>query len=142
MIIEFQGPERRICPEGPIRAKLVRVNEPKRKQALGCDEQVQLTFEASKNKRTYGVYRKFCRELWVGSELHTFLSRMCDGDFEPFLNSQGQLDTELLIGTECDLLISHYQDDDHVTPFVNIQSAHPAGTFIPLRDAGNDSKAA
>jgi|SRR5579862_7484816 len=117
------------CPEGHHTGVLEAVEEPKKRMNKPCSQQVRLRFRISTdNDQEYLVGKTFCADLTYGSELYTQLDPWVEGDFERFLDEDGNIDTDLLIGRRADLLISHGpQIGEYEHPFVKIVGIYPVG---------------
>ena len=120
------------CPAGPAKAKLVRVGEPKMRTKKNCEEEIQLTFEATVDGESYLVYRKFCADLTEGSELYHFIHEMVGGSLENYMTADDELDFDLLIGRPVDLVVTHYQEEGYSRPHVGIGGAYPRGTLVDV----------
>jgi hypothetical protein len=119
------------CPEGKFKGVLERVAEPKKRINKPCASQVRYTFRVrTTESKEYLVARTFCADLSFGSELYSFLDSWLDGKFEPFLDSSGEVDLNLLLGKEANLLIGHWADGSRDKPFVKIAGIFPVGTLL------------
>ena len=119
------------APQGKYRGILERVGEPKKRINKPCASQVRYIFRVKTDKgKEHLVARTFCADLTYGSELYHFLDSWLKGNFDPFLDGNGELDLNLLLGKEADLLITHWSDGSRDTPFVKIAGIFPVGTLI------------
>src|SRR4051794_12550338 len=99
------------CPEGQYRATLERVGEPKKRINKPCANQLRLSFRVKTTAgREYLVARTFCADLGLGTELYSFVESWLDGNFDPLLDENRELELNLLIGREADLLVTHYEN--------------------------------
>lgn len=119
------------CPEGKYRGVLERVGEPKQRIKKPCELQVRYSFRVKTHTgKEHIVARTFCADLSLGGELYNFLDSWLNGNFDPFLDSNGEVDMNLLIGKEADLLVAHWSDGVRKKPFVKIAGIFPLGTLI------------
>ena len=119
------------CPEGKCKAVLERVGEPKKRIHKPCASQVRYTFRVrTTENKEYLVARTFCADLAFGSELYQFLDSWLDSKFDPLLDSDREMDLNLLVGKEANLLISHWADGSRDKPFVKIAGIFPVGTLL------------
>ena len=119
------------CPEGKFKGVLERVAEPKKRINKPCQLQVRFLFRVKTQAgKEHLVGRTFCADLSFGSELYNFLDSWLDGKFEPFLDANGEVDLNLLLGREAGLVIEHRGDGNHLKPFSNIAGIFPVGTLI------------
>ncbi len=97
-----------------------------------CKDQVRFTFRIKADgEKEYLVGRTFCADLSYGSELFSFVESWVDGRFDRYVDESGQVDLNLLLGTEADLLITHYDDGKgRDFPFVQIPGIYPPGRLI------------
>jgi len=116
------------CPEGNHQGILEAVDPPKKRMNKPCQKQVRLRFRISADgDQEYLVGKTFCADLSYGSELYNYLNSWLDGDFDRFLDDDGNIDLDLLIGRKADLLITHVDTGTHDVPFVNIVGIFPLG---------------
>jgi hypothetical protein len=115
------------APEGKYKATLERIAEPKKKIDKLCAAQVRLTFRTkARGGKEYLVARTFCADLSHGGELYNFLSSWLNGNFDPFLDSNGDVDLDLLVGREAEVSVTHYKDGLHSKPFIKLSAIFPS----------------
>lgn len=119
------------CPEGNHRGILERVAEPKKPVNKPCKEQVRLMYRITlDNGNEHLVARTFCADLNYGSELYHFLESWLDGKFDVYLDDNGEIDLDGLIGKPADVVIKHIETQRHEKPYVHIARIFPAGRLI------------
>ena len=115
------------CPEGHIQGILETTGEPKKRVNKPCETQVRLKFRVRTSEgREHLVARTFCATLEFGSELYCFLESWLDGKFDAYLDDNGEIDLNLLIGKSANLYITHFEDGKHAHPYVHIAGIFPA----------------
>ena len=81
------------------------------------------------NGKEYLVGRTFCADLSDGSEFYNFLASWLDDDFSEYLDANGEIDLDLLVGKEVGVLVKHRDMGTHCKPFVHVVMIFPACTL-------------
>ena len=121
------------CPQGNWSGVCEAIEEPKQRINKPCAKQVRcaenhLRFRVETDEGEKLVGKTFCADLSNGSELHSYLDSWLDGDFDRFLDEDGNVDLDLLVGRGADLIITHGpKANEHSYPFVKIAGIIPAG---------------
>jgi len=119
------------CPEGRFKAVLEAAEQPNKRINRPCAEQVRLRFRVTTSDgREYLVGKTYCADLCWGTELYSDLDSWTDGNFDEFLNDDGEIDLDLFINKKADLVITHFVDGKYEKPFVKIAEIFPPGTLI------------
>jgi len=117
-----------LCPEGRYTAILEAADEPNKRINRPCKEQVRLRFRVTTTDGIeYLVGKTYCADLCYGTELYNDLETWIDGNFEDFLNDDGEIDLDLFLNKKADVLITHFVDGKHEKPFVKIAGIFPPG---------------
>ena len=118
------------CPEGRWSGICEAVDEPKQRINKPCAAQIRLRFRVETDEGEKLVGKMFCADMSYGSELYSYLESWLGGNFDKYLDEDGNIDLDLLIGKRADLHIIHgLQTAGNDYPFVNIAGIYPAGTF-------------
>ena len=116
------------CPKGQWPGVCESINEPTQRIKRPCARQVRLRFRVTVDDEEYLVGKTFCADLRYGSELYGYLVSWCDGDFEKYLDDDGNIDLDLMVGKKADLLITHGPPvEPHKHPYANISGIFPRG---------------
>ena len=116
------------CPQGQWPGVCEGIEEPKQRIDRPCAKQVRIRFRVMVDDEEYLVGKTFCADLHCGSELFSYLHSWVDGDFDKYLDDDGNIDMDLLVGKKADLHITHGPKvDQHTHPFVNISGIFPRG---------------
>ena len=118
------------CPEGKYKGVVERIAEPKTPIKKPCKDQVRLTIRIkTSEKKEYLVARTFCADLNYGSEFYNFLASWLEDNFDEYLDANGEIDLDLLIGKEVGVLIKHRDMGTHCKPFVQVVMIFPPCTL-------------
>ena len=119
------------CPDGRWGGVCTTIEEPKQpSKRKRCDKQVRFLFEVETDEGTRMAGRTFCANFSYGSELHIFLASWLGEDMPGFLDDDGEIDLDRLIGRKAELLITHGPHGaQYEYPVVNITGIYPEGTF-------------
>ena len=116
------------CPQGSWEGVCIAIEEPKQRINQPCAKQVRLRFSVLVEDQEYIVAKTFCADLSYGSELYGYLVSWFDDDFDRYLDDDGLVDFDLLVGKRADLHINHGPQDGRYThAFVNISGIFPRG---------------
>ncbi|MGC3990589.1 MAG: hypothetical protein QM796_13095 [Chthoniobacteraceae bacterium] len=119
------------CPEGKWRGTCEAIEEPNKRMNRPCSKQVRLRFALETHAGEKIVARTFCADLSIGGELHAFLDSWLDGNFDPYLDEDGEVDLDLLVGKMADLLITHgVKSEEYKFPLVIIAGLFPPGQLV------------
>ena len=119
------------CGDGKWSGVCVKLEEPTTPSKYKkCAKQVRILFEVETDEGERMAGKTFCANFSYGSELYLFLASWLGEDLERFLDDDGEIDLDRLVGRKADLYITHgLHGDQYEYPVVYISGIYPEGTF-------------